>query len=478
MFNPDKIEFKLLGSEAFPSKDGEYKEYIEEGYCQPCMALAWLYDGRKGWGTTNHAYLMYRSYNFLTLFENDDIWYCDPDTGIWRNNTVQFIKKVSPFGTFSTKGYNETISKLNSLTYADDHEWDFRDDIIPLTDGWWDIETEKFVPEYTPDMYVTKTLEREYGDPDVNYNCDRILKFLSFSLTKQGVQDFTDMLACMLHPEPRKILFVIIGDTDMGKGQMMELVDRLFGKEHTWELDFGQIASKNYHKDYFIFEIQEKKAVFIDEAEYGLDQLDIVKRLSGGSDNTPARTLGGKPSRIEFTGQILLFGNKLPTIKYDRAFFNRLKFIEVNPNDVPEQHFVLNIAKKFTEDELIGYMRMVLDRLNKFDFRSEHKETRIINNVAQWLNYGDITGEYPISKSNTNPQSKLDNHPDLNGQYEKIRDDTISLLSTSSQSCPKPALKSQLEADYPSKIVEQAIDKMLNDGIVMVSKDDQFKLVN
>ena len=230
-------------------------------------------------------------------------------------------------------------------------EWDIAPMLLPVANGLIDLQAGTF-RETTPNDYIRAYAPVEWrginepapiwekiileifgADPDLVSFAQRLIGYMMTGQTKE------------------RIIAIFYGAGSNGKSLFTSVIEQILGSSFVFSTPSAAIMEPKYSSDSqapspYIYAMRGKRLVLASESKEGqkLD-IDLVKKLTGGTDTITARPLFGNPVTFHPTHKIMLITNHLPSIpdSEDYAIWRRImplpfdmQFIE-NPTQPSER---------------------------------------------------------------------------------------------------------------------------------------------
>lgn len=300
---------------------------------------------------TNDVIAKHFNENFHFYNIEGTLYLWDNITGLYKllTNEVadRFIRLNTPVD-YKYKINKNVISEILQWIKADLPESTFEDliatnhEYIPFLNGIFNLEEFK-LNDYRPTDFFTSSISANF-DPMATYSGHYFEKFITH-ITDGDTNLYLRIqeLFGYVISEVRNLKYIpfLVGPKDTGKSIVLNLLEKLIGKDSYTNLSFEQLNQPEY-----LAQLIGKKLNSCAEAsEFKLSRLDVFKKLSGG-DTLIARPIYGHPISFVNTAVLLFAGNHLPKLKsIDRsnAFSQRLVIFP----------FLNQIAKKDQDPYLI-----------------------------------------------------------------------------------------------------------------------------
>lgn len=271
----------------------------------------------------------------------------------------QYIERALPDGV-KTRDINEAFS----LICLDDRfkqpdAVDANEDIINFRNGILNIKTGEFM-EHSPDILSTIQVNAQY-DPGKTYTLDDAPTFRKYirDLTagdesEQKIQLLLEVIGVVLSNVPGykfKAGIFMIGRSNSGKSQLINLISGLIGTENSQSVLFSKLSDR-----FTVSSFYDKRFVFSGDEVYDSTKSNQIFMLATGGDPVPVEFKGFTSFQATFKGLMLFTSNELPKWSGNKsqAAYNRI--VAVMCNNVVKK-FDKNICSKMLEErEAIVYL--------------------------------------------------------------------------------------------------------------------------
>lgn len=263
----------------------------------------------------------------------------------------------------SARFVREVIETIKRRTYITKEEAERDKNLISLKNGIFDIKNFILIPP-NKDFFVTYQIPVNY---DPTKKCPSIDKFLSEIVSKEDIKTLIDIPAyCLMKSNLFKIFFIFVGEHDTGKSTYCDLLTAFLNKENVSAIPIQDIGQRFRSTGL----IDKLANIVPDLPTKAIKEVGMVKALTGNTDLIGAEIKNGKSFEFVNTAKLIFSCNELPRVSYDtdEAFYQRIKFIQF-PNKFDESNMDRELNKKLTtDDELSGFLNLVLDNLFEMDF--------------------------------------------------------------------------------------------------------------
>ena len=300
---------------------------------------------------------------------------------------------------FKSTNIRDIIKKVIAKTYIDKYDFFEKEpkDEIAVQNGILNLKTRK-LSDFTPEKVFFSKLRCDYDD---SADCEMIRSFIeNIVACETDVKTLQEMVGFLfLRDYKFHKAFMLEGDGRNGKGQFIQIVQKLLSP-----LNFTALSLNQIENDKFLVINLHKKLANIcgDLSSNDLKTTGVFKNLTGGDPIVADRK---NSSPVEFTNyaKMIFACNQLPiTNDNTHAFFNRWVIVsfpytfhdksDIDPTNPMHKIKVPSIAEKISSDsEMSGFLNWALDGL-----------TRLLKNKEFTTNAStlDVKRKW-ISKSNS-----------------------------------------------------------------------------
>ncbi len=301
----------------------------------------------------------------------DELFFYDKEQGIYvedpKHELRRFVQMCDDLGEHyskNTQPQNNIIKQFEVLVPIDrDFQQKKKDNTyrkLPFNNGIYDFEQGKLIP-FSSDYYFFEKLKWDY-DPNYcmdseNDIYDKIL--LGIFGTDELSQYWLKIIARAMAGEVfDKKAFFVLGESNSGKGVMMDLIKRTFGC-FTALFDARNMAVKKSGGDsakdnQWIIRLMDKRIIYSSEVDMTTSLNGVtVKTIFSGGDNIEARKMY-KESKGDFIPSFtgFIFANDLPKIEpLDDGFKNRSRYIRTAYTHKNKKDYD-RLSKKFSNIRL------------------------------------------------------------------------------------------------------------------------------
>jgi phage/plasmid-associated DNA primase len=292
------------------------------------------------------AFMDWLDENGYRLIRHDkDTYFYDKDKGIYTKNIYE-LRRLIALCDMLNDGYRKFTSKQNALLtqvetlIPNDDEFlinkqqsTYRK--LPFKNGVYDFETKELL-DFSADYIFDWKLKWDYNPNFDMSNQDEVYTKLIENIFGKEIGDyFLKIVGRAIAGEIYdKKLFMVIGDSNSGKGVITDLIKSAFGNFadcfNANALCSKKFSSTDYSKELsWIVQLISKRIIFSNEMnmEHTLNG-NLIKTISAGGDGITARQ-NYKDEQIfqpQFTP--FMFAQDCPKIEpYDDAVRNRIRYL-------------------------------------------------------------------------------------------------------------------------------------------------------
>jgi P4 family phage/plasmid primase-like protien len=315
--------------------------------------------------------------HLITMSDNDEIWYYDEETGIYRRNAESIIVHMLEtrfHGNMNNKRTSEALGVIRRVTQSPRTIFNPSINWIATENCMINIATGQ-TRAFSPEFLCTTKIPVLYRNPSKSGNClynfpslrvpkreTKIRHFLHEIMNDEDVELFLRYLAYCLVREYRYNHWLILNGTGQnGKSILIQLVERFLGEANV----SGETLDRLLHERFAIAQLYEK-LVNVDadvSAKVVLDNTGIIKKLTGNDLHT-GELKYKKPWPFRNYAKLIFSCNKIPeTEDLTDAFFRRLIIINFTQQFWGERDDPHIIEKICTKEEFSILFNELLTRL-------------------------------------------------------------------------------------------------------------------
>ena len=341
------------------------------------------------------ALIIMSKIKFLTMRDNEDVYWYNEKEGIWQEQGETKIKELGKqlLGDMMRNNYlTETIVYIKTSTYIDRKIFDDCPlNLLPVKNGILNLETKELLP-YTPDYYFTSKLDVKFN-PEAK--CPTIERFLSEIVAPDDVVLLKEIPGyCLWRKYSIQKAFLFTGGGANGKSTYLSLIAHLLGMSNVssvslQDLGLNRFASANLYRKF--------ANIYADLPNVALKNPGMFKMLVGGDLIDAERKFKDKFHFFNYA-KLLFSANRVPYVEDESEAFYR-RWVMVNfPNQFQENDPKTDkdlIDKLTTEEEFSGFLNIALENLrnilNNHGF-SYHKTTDEIR--EEYIRASDPIGAF------------------------------------------------------------------------------------
>jgi P4 family phage/plasmid primase-like protien len=228
------------------------------------------------------------------------------------------------------------------------------------------LNTTRIPVTYTGDVYATGPVADFWnwvGDSIATGPCPKIRKFLYEIMAPENVELLLDFVAyCLWRDMPYHKWLILRGEGLNGKGTLLTLIRVFLGIENVAGESLARLLENNWSTAQLYGKLANIDA---DISKEGLKNTGLLKKLSG-NDPIPAENKFQRPFWFPNYAKLILSANEIPeTPDETDAFFRRPVIINMKDQFLGNRMDPHLIDKLTTEDELSGFLYVLLERLPK-----------------------------------------------------------------------------------------------------------------
>ena len=255
-------------------------------------------------------------------------WVYQADKGIWVPRGEELIEEIvtrSMSEFFRSRIVSEVVRKIRN---------DTRDECVILgrmtssrivmANGVFDMDTNKFSPDFAPDDYQLVALAYDY---DAKADCPRFRQFLN-----EVCPDEDDQMAlvefmgyCLMHHHRYHTFIVLVGSGENGKSKLLGALKAMLGVKNVTGISLQHLA----HDRFMAARLVDKLAnICPDIPDQPIKYTGIIKALTG-EDLITVQHKHQKSFELENHAKLLFSANQIPAVgDTTDAWFRRVRIIE------------------------------------------------------------------------------------------------------------------------------------------------------
>lgn len=328
------------------------------------------------------------------LMCNSNVYAREKGKGIFEKNGIdelelEILDYMSP-RYLTNKDIEDTkklllkrIPKDNGLTNSDRMK-----DKVNFKNGVYDIKSNTFGP-YAQNYKTAFQLNVEH---QMGAQCPRFKEYIAASLTEQDAKTVQEMIGYLLTTEMKaQKAFILYGPGNTGKSTLIEIIERIIGKDYVSNVPFQELGAK--YRTVKLF--GKLLNTYADLPQGNIKDTAVFKALVSG-DSMHADDKYEKGFDFNNTARLLFAANKLPSnyVDHTSGFYRRLALIPFQ-NIVSSENIDRNLKEELLKERegivqwaLIGLKRLIE---NNYEFTESEeaknlmKEYKKGNNSVLWF---------------------------------------------------------------------------------------------
>lgn len=312
----------------------------------------------------------------------------------------ELIKKIATAGNNARQMGATAIFSRRPRIAADADDFDKVADRITVCNGTLNLATGEFT-DFDRSLLATKKLGACY-DPEAT--APGWEKFLEEVLPDPAMRDYLQRAAgyTLLGDPVRKALFLLHGESNTGKSQVIAALRDLFGgfhagaKEQTFRVNESATAAtpglQKLRGARLVTASEFNKHTKIDEA--------LIKQLAGGSDMIESRGLYADEESWKPQFAIWIATNHLPQFNADdNAIWKRVKPIEFpvvfgGDSGRPE---TMDIGRTLARTEAAGILNWLLEGVKKYRQHGLDEPAALVAGVKAYQQESDQVAQFIVA---------------------------------------------------------------------------------
>lgn len=317
---------------------------------------------------------------FITLRDNDEIMFFDPETGIYREKGKTAIREIVTkilADRCRSKHVNETLAIIKNKTYCDREDLSSPPYYIVVENGLLNVQ-EQELESFQSDVFALTYLPMMY-DPDAE--CPEILRFLHQIVRPEDIPVLQEIIGyCLLRGYPIHKAFIFYGQGRNGKTTFLNLIGTFLGRDN-----ISAVPLQDLQKRFAGSDLYGKIANISDDlSDKDIQDTGNFKKFTGESLIRAERKF--QPAFHFINHAKLIFAtNRIPKTNDDsEAFFRRIILIEFPYEFTEGENANPEILSRLTEEtELSGVLNWGIEGLlrlmknGRFSISKGIEETRI-----------------------------------------------------------------------------------------------------
>jgi len=322
-----------------------------------------------------------RDFTFVSRMDDSERTYIYlPDKGIYSDKkTKSFIfrccREIEE--NISKHKSNEVLFNIMTRTYQPDSFFEENPYLVFMKNGIFNIMNMELIP-FSSEYFSVSQIPVKY---DPNAKCPLFLKFLSEILTDEDIPIIQELFGYVLLRDYRfQKAFMFVGSGSNGKSTLMDVLERLLGKENISDRPLHSLVSNRFA----IASLYGKMInMFADISSKELEETGAFKALTGGDSITAEFKY---LNSFEFTNyaKLIFSCNTVPKTSDDSvAFYRRwiiIKFLKHFTEETKDPNKINEIT---TPEELSGIFNWAIEGLkrllknNKFSYKKDNDQIKI-----------------------------------------------------------------------------------------------------
>jgi putative DNA primase/helicase len=318
-------------------------------------------------------------YDFVTLVDNEEMFWFNEKEGLWKPKGELLIKEIGTnlLGSETKQVYlSETIGYIKARTYKERSVFDNPNlNLLPVKNGILNLETLELI-SYSREHYFTSKLNVDYNPQD---DCPKIKKFLIEIVAPEDVDLLIEIGGyCLYRKYHIQKAMMLVGDGANGKSTYLLLICYFLGEDNVCsvslqDLEQNRFASSNLYR--------KLANIYADLPKMALKNPGKFKMLVGGD-----KIHGEKKFKDSFFfynySKLIFSANQVPFVEDDsNAFFRRWIIINFPFKFEGEKADTKILEKLTTPEEMSGFLNLILAGLKRvldkgFSYKKTTEEIR------------------------------------------------------------------------------------------------------
>lgn len=303
----------------------------------------------------------------------DELYYYDPDEGIWRDNGEDFVRnylrgKTEMLTDEKKKNYyiEEIVSDVKQLSWKGEQLPEPSLELIPFENGVYDINKDTFSP-YTPEFYFTWKLPWKFNHKAVSKTLTRIISQL---VPEERVIDLYELMAYILYRSyiyPK--MFFIYGRGSNGKSTFENIIVNLVGHKQASFVSLEELQNNRFAGS----NLWRKLVNISGEVEYQeIQNTKLIKQITGEDPIEADRKYRNTVKFYNYAKMIFITNDIPRTRDTTNAFYRRVFLIEFpyTFQENPHIRLLTGAHTPLPDEEYEGLLQKVLQVMRELRDRN------------------------------------------------------------------------------------------------------------
>jgi len=359
-------------------------------------------------GTINHvrlAKLLLKDdgHHYAILQDNETMYYYNGS--YWEPNGEQiFTQRVLYYLDDKTtiNRTRETLAIAKKNNYVTREKFTPQEHLINFKNGIYNWQTREIL-DHSPEYYFLGEIPHNY-DPEAK--SPEILSFFEETLNAEDMPLLQEILGDCLQPTYKyKKALMLVGPTDTGKSQLLNLICKLLGDKNISHEQLYNLC----HDRFKAIELYGKLANICNDIDAtGIRATSMFLMLVGG-DYISGQKKHQDPFKFRNYAKLIFSCNQIPESKNQTpAYYNRWLVFECN-NQIPKDEqipFYFDVIS--TPEEISGLINWAIQGLERLAAAGHYSEHRSIEDVSLLMReHGNPLAEFCKANITPDPQGEI-----------------------------------------------------------------------
>jgi putative DNA primase/helicase len=353
-----------------------------------------------------------RQYRNIEVGEDGDIYAYDGAAGVWRgrydNDDGMQTLRERLYDTlrqdYDSNSLRSVIEHLKAQGRTEIDTFGTPSKTVAVKNGLLELHSGNLV-KLQPEHRALWQMPVRY---DPSADCPKfkaaLKQWVPNKPTRKTLQEYVGSALDDSSVKFQKMLF-LLGPTDTGKSVFLEVIERLFGEEHTASQSIQYLANQRWGVDKII---GKPINVRHDLDTNVIKRTGMVKELASGNPMN-AEAKHGDPYKARPTAKHFFSANQVPQRNSpDKAFYNRwltVRFHQQIPEDDQNEDMEDELT---TPDELSGILNWAVKGYQRLHEQGGFTKTRSPEETRElWRTYGDSIDQFIVDWILKNPDSEV-----------------------------------------------------------------------
>jgi len=318
-------------------------------------------------------------HHYVTLKDTEQIYHYNGS--YWEPNGKQVLEqRINHYLDDKTRiqRKREVIDYMRNSNYVSRDVFQPKEHLINVKNGVYDF-LNKELKDNAPEYYFSYEIPVDY---DKEATFPEIQEFIKETLYVEDVPLLQEFLGDCLQPTYKyKKALMLVGETDTGKSQLLNLIRRLLGEQNLSHESLYDLC----HDRFKAIELYGKLANICNELDpVKLSTLSKFLQVTGG-DYISGQKKHQDPFKFLNYAKLLFACNNMPVCKIENpAYYNRWLVFRCD-NQIPKEEQIPFLFSTFSDQELSGLLNWAIQGLERLAAQGHYSEHQSLIEITEFM---------------------------------------------------------------------------------------------